>query len=201
MHTKTSLRARCVHAHHHVHNLLSPAYSKANAEKFSSCQCFSSAVTKAFAETGAEVSHWACCQEHHRNMEIHYHMAVNMTKLRCWKSVKEQLKSKHDINVHFSGKSLGYIATYRYICKSGKEVLHSENHPDLRGIGSPRTKAYMKVNKAKNSVTWKSGELKHSLSAKGTKVSLAKVKTKCHLQMLQSTFLTIESGHTVVCKL
>ena len=69
-------------------------YSKANVEKFLSRQCFSSAVTKAFAETGAEVSHWACCQEYHKNKEIHYHMAVNMTKLRRWKSVKEQLKSK-----------------------------------------------------------------------------------------------------------
>ena len=67
-------------------------------------------------------------------------MAVNMSKLRCWKSVKEQLKSKHNINVHFYDKSLGYIAAYRYICKSGKEALHSENHPDLRDIGSPEPK-------------------------------------------------------------
>ena len=38
----------------------------------------------------------------------------------------------------------------------------------------------MKANKAKNSATQKSGELKCSLSSKGTEVSLAKVKTKCH---------------------
>ena len=37
----------------------------------------------------------------------------------------------------------------------------------------------MKSNKAKNSGTQKSGELKHSLLSKATKVSLAKVKTKC----------------------
>ena len=92
--------------------------------------------------------------------------------------MKEHLKSKHNINVHFSDKSLGYIVAYRYICKSDKEVLHSENHPDLRDIGSPRTKACMKANKAKNSATQKSGELKCLLSSKGTEVSLAKVKTK-----------------------
>ena len=146
--------------------------------KFPSRQCFSSAATKAFTETGAEVSHWACCQEYYKNKEIHYHMSVNMTKLRRWKSVKEQFKSKHNINMHFSDKSLGYIAAYRYIGKSDKEVLHSENHPNLRDIASPRTKACMKANKAKNSATRKSGELKHSLSSKGTEVSLANVKTK-----------------------
>ena len=105
--------------------------------KFPSRQCFSSAATKAFAETGAKVSHWACCQEYYKNKEIHYHMSVNMTKLRRWKSVKEQFKSKHNINMHFSDKSLVYIAAYRYICKSDKEVLHSENHPNLRDI-APR---------------------------------------------------------------
>ena len=76
-------------------------------------------------------------------------MAVNMTKLRRWKSVKEQLKSKHNINVHFSDKLLGYIAAYRYICKSDKGVPHNENNPDLRDIGSPRTKACMEAIKAK----------------------------------------------------
>ena len=86
-------------------------------------------------------------------------MAVNMTKLLRGKSVKEQIKSKHDIKVNFSDESLGYIAAYRYICKSDKEVLHSENHPDLRDICSPRTKACMKANKAKNSATRKSVNL------------------------------------------
>ena len=105
-------------------------------------------------------------------------MAVNLTKLRRWKSVKGQLKSKHNINVHFSDKSLGYMTAYRYICKSDKEALHTENHPDLRDIDSPRTKACMEANKAKNSATRKSGELKRWISSKGTEVSLAKVKTK-----------------------
>ena len=62
------------------------------------------------------VSHWTCCEEYHKNKDIHYHMAVNMTKpRRCQKWVKEQLKSKLNINVHFSDKSLGYFAAYRCI--------------------------------------------------------------------------------------
>ena len=40
-------------------------------------------------------------------------------------------------------------------------------------------KASMKARKAKNSATQRSGEIKCSLSSKGTEVSLAKVNTKC----------------------
>ena len=94
------------------HRVYLLTYSKANVEKFPSLQSFLSVVTKFFAETGTEVSHWACCQEHHKNKDIHRHIAVNMTKVRRWKSVKEQFKSKHNINVHFSDKPLGYIAAF-----------------------------------------------------------------------------------------
>ena len=118
------------------------AYSKANAEKFPWRQSFSSALTKAFAETGPEVSHRACCQEYHKNNDIHYHMAVNLAKLRHSKSVKEQLKSKHNINVHFSDKYLGYIAAYRCIFKSEKDVLHTENHPDLEILAPSEPKLH-----------------------------------------------------------
>ena len=37
----------------------------------------------------------------------------------------------------------------------------------------------MKARKAKNSASQRSGEIKCSLSSKGTEVSLAKVNTKC----------------------
>ena len=93
-------------------------------------------------------------------------MAVNITILRRLKSVKEELKSKHNINMNFSYKFLSYIAAYRYICKSEREVLHIENHLDLRDIGSPRNKACMKVNKAKSSANQMSGELKRSPPSK-----------------------------------
>ena len=102
-------------------------------------------------KTGAEVSHWPWCEEYHENKDIHYHIPSNITKLQLWKSVKEQLKSKHNINVHFCDKPFGYIANYRYICKSNKEVLQVPN--------------------------------------------------TLHLQMLPSTFLTTDSGQTLVCKL
>ena len=57
-------------------------------------------------------------------------------------------------------------------------VLPSENHPNLRNISSPRTKACMKPTRQKNSVTWISGEFESSLSSNGTAISPGKVKTK-----------------------
>ena len=130
-------------------------------------------------------------------------MAVNMTKLRRWKSVKEQLKSKHNINVHFSDKSLGYIAAYRYIFKSDKGVLHNENHPDLRDIGSPRTKTCMKAIKAKNTVLLGSlVSLSVLFHQKEQQYSLERSRPNAlRLQMLQSIFLATGSGHILVCKL
>ena len=80
-------------------------------------------------------------------------MVVNKTKLWHWKSVKEQLKSNHNIIVNFSDKLFDYSAAYRYIYKSEKEALHSENYPDLRDIGSHRTTVCIKPNKAKNSTS------------------------------------------------
>ena len=74
--------------------------------------------------------------------------------------MKKQLKWKHNIIVHFSDKSLGYITAYRNIGKSDKKVLHSENHPCLSDIGFPTGKACMKANTAKNSVNRKYGEIK-----------------------------------------
>ena len=58
-----------------------------------------------------------------------------------------QLKWKHNFNVYFSDKSLGYTTAYKYIFKSEKDVLHSESHPDIWDIASHTTKASIKANK------------------------------------------------------
>ena len=127
-----------------------------------------------------------------------------MTKLRRWKSVKEQLKSKHNINVHFSDNSLGYIAAYRYIFKSDKGVLHNENHPDLRDISSPRTKTCMKAIKAKKKTVLLGSLVNLSVlfHQKEQQYSLERSRANAlRLQILQSTFLATGSGHILVCKL
>lgn len=60
-----------------------------------------------------------------------------------------------------------------------KEVFHSENHPDLKNIGSPKTKTCMKANKAKNTTICKSAEHKWSLSSSKNEGPLVKVKKNC----------------------
>ena len=148
------------------------------------------------------VSHWTCCEEYHKNKDIHYHMAVNMTKpRRCQKWVKEQLKSKLNINVHFSDKSFGYFAAYRYIWKSDKEALHSENHPDLEILAPWEPKPAWKPTRQKTVLLRSLVNLSVHFHQKERKYLLQRSRPNVILQMLQSTFLTTESGHTLVCKL
>ena len=47
-------------------------------------------------------------------------------------------------NVNFSDPHENYYTAYKYICKSDKYVLHSDEHPDLREIGSHKTKHCMR---------------------------------------------------------
>ena len=103
---------------------------------------------------------------------------VNMTKLRCRKSVKEQLKSRATstwislINLLVTLLLLGTFANQR----SNYCIVKTTLTLDI--LASPDPKPAKKTKKAKKSATRKSGELKHSLSSKGTAVSLGKVKTK-----------------------
>ena len=101
-----------------------------------------------FLTTGAPVSHWAFCRETHSNGGMHYHLSSSVLKLRRW----NQVKSDHRVSVHFSAKSLGYVAAYRYVCKSDKDVLHSADHTDLQTIGpSPIIKKCIQANNKKAS--------------------------------------------------
>ena len=75
-------------------------------------ESFAAAVEKAFLTTGAPLSHWAYCRKMHSNGGMHYHLSASISKLRQWRSAKDKLKSDHRVLVHFSAKSLGYVAAY-----------------------------------------------------------------------------------------
>ena len=47
--------------------------------------------------------------------------------------------------VNFSESTENYYGAYRYVCKTDEDVTHSSNHPDLKDIGSPKTKKSMKA--------------------------------------------------------
>ena len=103
----------------------------------------------------------------HSNGEIHYYLSASVFKLCSWKSVKDKLKSDERVSVHFSEKSFGYIAAYRSVCQSDKDVLHSAGLPDLQTIGtSPITKNCMQANNKKASSQKRATSFHTSTSAK-----------------------------------
>ena len=133
---------------------------------FSSQESFApAAAEKAFLTTGAPLSHLACCREMYSNRGIHYH---HSTLSPSFVASPSCLKSDHGILVHFSTKSLGYVAAYRFVCKSDEDVLHSAAHPDLQPIGTlPVTKKYKQTNNKKAS-SRKGATSSHSSTSKKT---------------------------------
>ena len=97
------------------------------------------------------------CQKNHKGGGFHYHCCLKLSGVKKWLSIKNRLFSKYNINVNFSDSHNHYISAYRYICKEDSEVYHSQAHPDLSEVGSPRTKtcivAYRQNHKRKAAMT------------------------------------------------
>ncbi len=125
-------------------------YSQASAEKFPTRESFGRMLQEEFdsGSSQAKVSHWACCKEEHEKGGFHYHCCLKLTGVKKWLGVKNSINKKHNIVVNFSESHSHYIYAYRYVCKSDSEVYHSEGHPDLTEVGSPRTKLSSEASRA-----------------------------------------------------
>lgn len=119
-------------------------YSQADLDIFPYCLAFSEAVVDAFGE--ANVKEWACCRETHQEGGEHYHMAISLKSSRRWGPVKKAFMKNYNVSLHFSVKTCGYVAAYRYVCKDKEitEVLHSPGHTNMERISSPKTKNAMR---------------------------------------------------------
>ena len=128
-------------------------YSQADSDKFPTRESFGRMLENEFNQgTGhIKVSHWACCKEDHKEEGFHYHCCLKLLGVKKWFSVKEGITKKINIVVNFSDSHNHYISAYRYVCKIDKQVVHSENHPDLTEVGSPRTKAATAASRKRNS--------------------------------------------------
>ena len=117
-------------------------YSQADVRKFPTRESFGKMLVEHFnAGSGkAKVSHWAVFQEQHEDGGLHYHASLKLTGAKKWLKVKESINNDHGIMLNFSDSHNYYIAAYRYICKTDNQVYHSDGHPDLSDVGSPRTK-------------------------------------------------------------
>ena len=67
------------------------------------------------------------------------HWSWQAAKNGCWSKI--ELWKKQCVQVSFSDKHNYHLPAYKYFCKSGQEVAHSENHPPrLLTATSPKTK-------------------------------------------------------------
>ena len=122
-------------------------YSQANLTKFPSRESFAACVVSAFnSGTGkVQVDHWACCLEEHQSSGQHYHLCMKLSGPKRWKAVKEKICADHGIVLNFSDSHDSYYYAYKYVCKSDKNVLLSDTHPNLKEVGSPTTKSCVKA--------------------------------------------------------
>ena len=118
-------------------------YSKADLSKFPSRENFGEVVVEGFnyGPGKVKVEYWACCLEQHENTSgQHCHVSVKLSGPKRWNPVKTYLAERYGICVHFSESSATYYAAFKYISKTDKNVYETPNHPDLKEVGSPKTK-------------------------------------------------------------
>ena len=78
-------------------------YSQADLLKFPSREEFGKYIKTHFNKGSGKVKvqHWVCSIKKHQNGGNHYHVALNLTGPKRWKSVKESITSSEGIVVNF----------------------------------------------------------------------------------------------------
>lgn len=82
----------------------------------------------------AKVSQWACCREMHKGGGMHYNCCVELSGVKIWLSVKNNIAKKYNIVLNFSDTHKHYLYAYRYVCKSDTEEESSLGHTDLSAV-------------------------------------------------------------------
>lgn len=117
-------------------------YSQADLSIFPDRESFASAVCEAVSKCEGpkvKIMQWICCQESHKKGGKHYHMAVKLNKIKRWLPIRHFLKSKWNVDVHFSNRHVNYYSAWLYTTKEDQNFLQSSGHPDLTNSGPPRT--------------------------------------------------------------
>ncbi len=147
-------------------------YSQADMNRFPTRESFGKMLESEFnaGKSRAKVSYWACCKESHEEHGFHYHCCIKLSDVKKWLAVKNEITKKYGIVVNFSDTHNHYIYAYRYVCKSDKEVVLSESHPDLSEVGSPRTKASTTAHREASKKRKSTGDMQESAARKSSKV-------------------------------
>lgn len=125
-------------------------YSRADPALCGTRQDFANIVIEAFEfENGrSQLQHWVVCMEPHEGGGYHFHMAMCLTSNKRWGPAKRRLAAR-GMMVHFQDRQdvFNYVGAYIYVCKSDREVLHSDPHPDLSNVIQFRTAAASTANR------------------------------------------------------
>ena len=117
-------------------------YSQADLRIFPNRESFASAVCEAVSKCqgpSAKLIQWTCSQESHKKGGSHYHMSIKLSKIKRWLPIRQYLKEKWNIFVHFSNRHVNYYSAWLYTTKEDPDFLESPGHPDLTNAGPPRT--------------------------------------------------------------
>ena len=117
-------------------------YARARENLCASREAFAQMVIEAFDFPNGIVNllHWVVCREPHEGGGHHYHMAVCLSDNKRWGPAKRALE-RRGVIVHFQDRDsiCNYVGAYIYVCKSDRDVLHSDPHPDLSNVVQYRT--------------------------------------------------------------
>ena len=100
-------------------------------------------VVVSYFEDGAttKVLRWVCSLEPHQISGEHFHLAIKLDKVRRWFAIKRRLSNEWGIEVNFSGSHDNYYSAWKYVTKTDKNFVQSNDHPDLNAATAPRTGA------------------------------------------------------------
>ena len=126
-------------------------YSQADVVRFPTRKSFGEYIVGKFnAGTGkVKVLHYVVCKEPHEKEGVHYHCAFKMSGVKKWYQPWKAMYNE-GVTVSFSDSHDYYVSAYNYCTKMDEYFYTSENHPDLKEIGSPRTKVCIQTNRRKS---------------------------------------------------
>ena len=123
---------------HKVRSVYLITYSQADTSRFTR-ESFAEAVVSLFNNGKAKVVEWVCAMETHRNGGKHFHIALQLTKLKRWKAIKNEMMDLYGVVLHFSDIHTDYYDAWHYVTKEDKQVIHSANHSKVPPRTAPRT--------------------------------------------------------------
>ena len=74
-------------------------------------------------------------ESHEGGESFHYHIPLALSGPKRWLQVKRSLPKDFGVVVYFAENEGGYYSAYKYVCKHGNEMFHSESHPNLTEAG------------------------------------------------------------------